>query len=463
MDKMGPTLNGKTFGGYRLGEVLGSGSSSTVYTAEPSSGGDKVALRVFATDLSRDKNQTARLVADMQKACAVQHPNLVPVRDIGTADWKGKRYLYVAMDQLQGESLKSRLAQKPGQPLPLDSVLHIASEVGAALQAIHKSGASHRHVNTGSVFLGRASGEVSGETSGETSDAKSALEGVYLLELGSALLPSNETQPAGQGAAKSGKTNKVQEDIRGLAQLVEEALSVRADNAAANAQPILPLRFGNAKVPARIDAVLRSVLSDTLGAEKSPRFDSVAAFVAALLGTDEVLPTLGKWSPDGRAAARPRPSAGNGLIFAALFAVVLGAIVGYWYYAQDAAPAPQPSTDVAVTPPPAPPLPAPATSNTATPTPAFSPAPTNLSPQAVSTDGGTGTPKTPQPGKIPPLRNLESTPESSPTPTPASPAATAATPPSAVKPITTSQGQNPGVPSSGPGPAPGPVEPKEVK
>lgn len=84
--------------------------------------------------------------------------------------------------------------------------------------------------------------------------------------------------------------------------------------------------------------MLRSVLSDKLGADKQDQFSSVAELVAALLGEPSNVPTLAAWSIDGR--SEPTKTRGkSGLLWAALMSVVGGISfgVGYWLY-QDRSP-----------------------------------------------------------------------------------------------------------------------------
>ena len=84
---MGLELAGKTFGGYRVGDVLDSGPQGVLYAAEHTASGDKVALKIYAADLARDKSLAARVVADAARV-AVTHPNLAVVREVGTAEYK---------------------------------------------------------------------------------------------------------------------------------------------------------------------------------------------------------------------------------------------------------------------------------------------------------------------------------------------------------------------------------------
>ena len=311
---MGLEFAGKTFGGYRVGDVLDSGSHGALYAAEHTSSGDKVAIKIFAVDLSRDKNAAQRLVSEVQRASAVTHPSVIQVREVGTAEFKGKRHLFVAMERLHGESLKSLIAKQKGQPLSLRQALHIVSEVGAALEAIHRSNGVHRQLTSSAVFV--ATGD------GEPDESR-----ITLLDLGAALVPTGDDKKAKTGG-------KVQDDLRALAQLAYEMLA-GGDASIETSQAILPLRLRNRAVPARMDAVLRSVLSDALGTgDKSSRYDSAAAFVAALLGTGETQPVFASWSEDGRTLPAPRKSHST-LLWAGLFAIAGGLALGYHLYSNE--------------------------------------------------------------------------------------------------------------------------------
>lgn len=370
---MSRELSGKVAGSYRLGDPLARGSASTVYAAEQTDTGRAVAVRVFSVDLSKDKAAAAKLVSEVARLTAVRHPNIVSVLDVGTVENKGKKYLYVAMERLHGESLKARLSAQAARALPLHVALQIASEVGGALQAIHRAGLVHQRVAAGSVFLAAPSDE-------ERRADPDAEDRVVLLDLGTALAM------AASEPGKPARPAKAQDDVRSLALLVQEMLGGIGDSAQkgeakgdGEGEPaLLPLRFHNRKVPARVDAVLRTALGEPAFAEPSrnERIDSAAALIAALLGAPDATPELGAWSADGR-AVMPRPRTGTNWFWAGGLALVGGLGVGYWLYQSDqtvvpapaadlAAPAPAPTPDLLM--PPAADLAAPARSDVAAPT-----------------------------------------------------------------------------------------------
>lgn len=332
---MSRDLAGKTAGSFRLGEILVRGSTSTVYAAEPTAGGPAAAVKVLGYDLARDKNAATKLIAEVQRATAVKHRNLCPVLEVGAVEHKGKRYLYIAMERLYGEPLKTRLLGQPGHTLPLHVALQITSDVGGALQAIQRAGGAHRQVGLGSVFLVPPTEEE------RRADPESE-DHVYLLDLGVALVPTE----SGKDSPKPGKAPKPLNDVRGLAQLVRDMLGGVPDSVAAGQNAVLPLRWRNRKVPARIDAVLRQALSDGASAEKGARIESVAALVAELLGTGDALPSLAAWSEDGR-ATMPRPARSWSLAWAGVLALLGGSAVGYWMYTQEPTPTPPAAVDQA--------------------------------------------------------------------------------------------------------------------
>lgn len=299
---MARDLGGKAVGAYRLGEVIGKGRASTVYEGEHAASGRKVAVKIYSADFSRDKNAAARLVAEVQKATTPRHPHLVEVLDVGMVEQKGKRHLYVVMERLRGETLSARL--QAGKVLPLGDALRIASDVGAALQALQRAGARHRSLDTGAIFLSKAEG-------GDEETAR-------VLDLGRAAVIAAEGGTPAPGA---------EDDVKALALVVQEMLGGAAPPRPGGSPAILPLRLRNREVPAHVDLALRRALG-----ESGAPFPSVASLLGALLGGGDLLPVCGAWS-DGGTLAPPagRPGVSAGWLAVCALAV-LGGGIGLWLY-----------------------------------------------------------------------------------------------------------------------------------
>ena len=123
------TERGQPFDGrYRVLGRLGVGGMATVYLAEDSSLGRKVALKVMAERYSEDGEFVERFRREAQAAARLNHPNIIAVYDRGEADGRP----YIAMEYLQGRTLKQVIQAKG--PLPPERAIAIAMQVLAGLR-----------------------------------------------------------------------------------------------------------------------------------------------------------------------------------------------------------------------------------------------------------------------------------------------------------------------------------------
>ena len=143
------TERGQPFDGrYRVLGRLGVGGMATVYLAEDSSLGRKVALKVMAERYSEDGEFVERFRREAQAAARLNHPNIIAVYDRGEADGRP----YIAMEYLQGRTLK-QVIQAEG-PLPPERAIAIAMQVLAGLRYAHEHGVVHRDVKPHNVLVG---------------------------------------------------------------------------------------------------------------------------------------------------------------------------------------------------------------------------------------------------------------------------------------------------------------------
>jgi eukaryotic-like serine/threonine-protein kinase len=143
------TERGQPFDGrYRVLGRLGVGGMATVYLAEDSSLGRKVALKVMADRYSDDGEFVERFRREAQAAARLNHPNIIAVYDRGEADGRP----YIAMEYLQGRTLK-QVIQAEG-PLPPERAIAIAMQVLAGLRYAHEHGVVHRDVKPHNVLVG---------------------------------------------------------------------------------------------------------------------------------------------------------------------------------------------------------------------------------------------------------------------------------------------------------------------
>lgn len=138
---------GDWLGSFRLEEMLGAGGMGIVFRAVREGDSESVALKILRDELSGDETFRRRFEHEARSASEVRSPHLVAVLEAGEADG---RY-YLASEFIQGRTLDERV--RDDGPLPLADVIRIATELGAALDALHGAGIVHRDVKASNVLL----------------------------------------------------------------------------------------------------------------------------------------------------------------------------------------------------------------------------------------------------------------------------------------------------------------------
>ncbi|SVA08736.1 uncharacterized protein METZ01_LOCUS61590, partial [marine metagenome] len=142
-------LTGRVFGGrYRLGTVVGTGGSGSVYLAQDMSLGREVAVKVLHTNLAADPAFVERFKAEARTAASLTSSQVVRV-----FDWGVDGQAYLVTEYLAGGSLRSILDS--GRTLSPSQVLSVFLEACRALDHAHAQGIVHRDVKPANLLFGQ--------------------------------------------------------------------------------------------------------------------------------------------------------------------------------------------------------------------------------------------------------------------------------------------------------------------
>ena len=144
-----PVKKGTVIGGrYEILHPLGQGGMGTVYRGRDRVLGDRVAVKVLKTALSRRPEMIRRFGSEMGLAKKVRHPNVCRIYAAGEDEGR----LYLAMELIEGTDLRSLLRMRK-EGLPPEQAFELAVQLAGGLQALHDAGIVHRDVKAANVIL----------------------------------------------------------------------------------------------------------------------------------------------------------------------------------------------------------------------------------------------------------------------------------------------------------------------
>lgn len=323
---------------YVVVASLGAGGMGEVLRARDPRLDREVALKVLPAQRIGDAVATARLLREARAAAALEHPNIVPVYDVGPT---GDGGAYLAMQLVAGESLRDRLRAQGS--LPLRDVRKIVGEVGAALAFAHDAGVVHRDVKPDNVMLREGDGAA------------------VVLDFGLAkrVEKGDAATLTAEGAMVGTPAYLAPEQARGApvdARADQFALGVMTYELLAGSLP-----FGGESVLAIVASLLKdeapslegrglpggvvAAVARALSKAPEDRFEDVRGFVAALgAGDDDAALAATVEAP---AAPAPAPRAPRAIPVPALAAagVVAVALAGAFVWLREPGAAPGPTPD----------------------------------------------------------------------------------------------------------------------
>jgi hypothetical protein len=260
-------------GGYRLLRPLGSGGMGTVYEAEDTASGRRVALKLIAPDYADAADAIERFRREGRLASTLSHPRCVFVL---AADEEAGRP-YIVMELMPGRTLEDVVIEQG--PMTPRAAIACILDVIEGLQEAHRLGFIHRDVKPSNCFLD-AVGRVK---VGDFGLAKSLVPSDALTQTGSFL----GTLPFAAPEQIKGEALDPQTDVYAVAATLYYLLTGRAPFAGSDAAATLARKVSEAAPPMRsvrpeLDPALDAVVLRGLERDRGRRWRSLADFKAAL-------------------------------------------------------------------------------------------------------------------------------------------------------------------------------------
>ncbi len=142
---------------FRIVDEVGVGGTSRVYAVQDRSLNRTVALKLLRGKRAEKPGVERRFIHEARVTAMLEHPNVMPVHDIGTTD-SGR--VYFTMKNIRGVSLGDAIrAEKTGKPVPeifqgLNGKIGIFLKVCDALSFAHDKGFVHQDVKPDNIMLG---------------------------------------------------------------------------------------------------------------------------------------------------------------------------------------------------------------------------------------------------------------------------------------------------------------------
>ncbi len=139
-------LTGRALLHYRILEKIGQGGMGVVYRAEDTRLRRDVAIKVLPPGRMADPDRKRRFIHEARSASSLNHPNIVTIYDITSAD----DIDFITMEYVAGKPLAEVIA---GGGLPIRETLRYAIQIADAMAKAHRAGIIHRDLKPSNIVV----------------------------------------------------------------------------------------------------------------------------------------------------------------------------------------------------------------------------------------------------------------------------------------------------------------------
>ncbi|MCH9031905.1 MAG: protein kinase, partial [candidate division Zixibacteria bacterium] len=141
-----PLTTGTKVSHYEIISKIGAGGMGDVYLAEDSKLDRKVALKFLPAHLYQDEASRARFTREAKAAAKLDHPNIVPVHEVG--EFQGRPF--IAMAHIEGQTLREVIKQGK---LSVSEAVNLTMQICEGLNEAHNAGVVHRDIKPANIII----------------------------------------------------------------------------------------------------------------------------------------------------------------------------------------------------------------------------------------------------------------------------------------------------------------------
>ena len=134
------------FGDYELQDEIARGAMGVVYRAEQTSLKRTVAIKMIRSTLLASEEEIARFRTEAEAAASLDHPNIVPIYEIGEHD----EQQYFSMKLIEGGTLNCRIERLQKDP---KAAARMMRTIALAIHSAHQRGILHRDIKPGNILI----------------------------------------------------------------------------------------------------------------------------------------------------------------------------------------------------------------------------------------------------------------------------------------------------------------------
>ncbi len=318
---------------YRIVRRLGEGGMGTVFLAEQITVGSRnVALKILRKTLLEDPEFLQRFQDEAASTGRIHHQNVVTLYECGQSD-NGSPY--IAMEYLEGESLREYLRREGS--VPLETAAEILLQAARGLNAAHKLGIIHRDLKPDNIFLTRdddAKLLVKIVDFGIAKMRESATHTMTGLAVGTPVYMSVEQASGMRSEQIDGRSDiyslgiVAYEMIAGSAPFHADTPLAYVQKHLAEPPPPLSIARPDLSIPPQVEHVVMKALAKNREDRYSTAPEFARAFAEAATGRASITPEPITVATPAQVTKRSRLPA---ILIAAIAVLVVGVAAAAWY------------------------------------------------------------------------------------------------------------------------------------